>query len=142
VGRYFPLTIAAVADPFQSDLQMLSSAGGWFDAIEQIALAALDKDFSLNDFDAALLGLAVPKTEGTTLRLHTTLTDGETIGSTITKIATNLTRFAPAHYSLWWTDGSPHVQPCMLAHRALPQAALFTAMITGSWAKSGWLNEV
>jgi type VI secretion system protein ImpM len=142
VGRYFPLTIAAVADPFRSELQMLSGAGGWFDAIERIALSALDEDLSLDDFDAALLELAVPKAEETALRLHTTLPDGENIGSALTKITTNLTRFAPAHHSLWWTDGSPHVQPCMLAHRALPQALLFTAMMTGSWAESGWLNKV
>jgi type VI secretion system protein ImpM len=137
VGRHFPLTIAAVADPFRSDLPMLSAAGGWFDALEHLALLALNEDFPLDELDTALMDLPMPLGEETTLRIHTMLHKGDTIASALPAMASALTRLAPEHHSLWWTEGSLQVQPCMLAHRGLPHAAAFSAMITGAWEDAG-----
>ena len=133
VGRHFPLTIAAVADPLRTDLEQLSGVGGWFDAIEEIALSALNKEFSLNEMDAALLALSLPQAEETALPIYSALPDGKNIAAALSGIATTLTRIAPAQHSLWWTDGSGLVEPCMLAYRALPPASAFAAMMTGLW---------
>jgi hypothetical protein len=32
-------------------------------------------------------------------------------------------------YALWWTDGSPRVEPCAMATVGLPDVAGFTGMI-------------
>ena len=133
VGRHFPLTIAAVADPYRTDLKTLSGVGGWFDAIEDIALSALNEEFSLDDLDAALHALSLPQAEETALPIYSDLADGENIALAHSKIATTLMRIAPAQHSLWWTDGSAQVKPCMLAYRELPPATTFAAMMTGLW---------
>jgi type VI secretion system protein ImpM len=52
-GRHFPLTIAAPVESFAWRFQM----DGWFSRCAALALATLDRDARLADFDAALLAL-------------------------------------------------------------------------------------
>ena len=52
VGRYFPFTIACEVDGTGMP------APAWYAALEDLALSALQAGFSLEDCDAALLGLA------------------------------------------------------------------------------------
>ncbi len=104
-GRYFPLTIAAVGGPWPQDGD---AAGGFLAAAEQAGLDALehnlDPDALSRRIDAALaVGLATPALCPET-------------GA-----------------AAWWTDGGPRVAPATIITSALPEGAVFAAMLDNAW---------
>ena len=54
VGRYYPLTLAAMLDDQAALPYLFVVAAAWFDALEQLALSALEDDVTLDDFDRKL----------------------------------------------------------------------------------------
>ena len=54
VGRYFPLTLAAMLDNREALPYLFIAAADWFDALEQLALSALEDGFQLDIFDREL----------------------------------------------------------------------------------------
>lgn len=60
VGRYFPFTIAHSVEAHSDFLTAIFKAQHWFDAIEQIALSALDIEFSLDNLEQGLAAHAFP----------------------------------------------------------------------------------
>ncbi len=42
------------------------------------------------------------------------------------------------NYSLWWTLGSEHVEPCFIVTDGLPQVSQFVAMLDGQWHQRNW----
>lgn len=104
-GRYFPLTIAAVAPGRWSALGAVG--GGFLDMAERAGLAALEEDLP----PEAL---------------------AERVGDALA--AAGRATGAPADdgQAAWWTDGGPLVPPHDVCGPALPGVAQFTAMIAGS----------
>jgi type VI secretion system protein ImpM len=35
-------------------------------------------------------------------------------------------------YSLWWTEGSPRVEPCLLMYSGLPEKQVFARLLDGN----------
>jgi type VI secretion system protein ImpM len=130
VGRHFPLTLAgAVAPP----LACLVHHAAWFDQLESLALSSLREDFSFDAFDFDLCALELPATPdlpapaGTVIAFDGFQPDLHALAS------------ATLHgHSLWWTDGSPQVAPCLLVCAGLPAPAAFTALLDGDWRAHGW----
>lgn len=60
VGRYFPLTVAAALPALPSSGAEASDIWRWLAAIEAAAIAALEFDLSIEQFDAELAALPVP----------------------------------------------------------------------------------
>ncbi|HET8707468.1 MAG TPA: type VI secretion system-associated protein TagF, partial [Pseudomonadales bacterium] len=60
VGRYFPFTIAHSVEAHSDFLVAIFRAQHWFDEIEQIALSALDVEFSLDNLEQALAAHTFP----------------------------------------------------------------------------------
>jgi type VI secretion system protein ImpM len=54
VGRYFPLTLAAMLDEPRIPSQLFVTAADWFDTLEQLALSALEDDINFDGFDRKL----------------------------------------------------------------------------------------
>lgn len=54
VGRYFPITIALSVEAHSDFLVTIFKANHWFDSIEQIALASLDVEFSMENLEQGL----------------------------------------------------------------------------------------
>ena len=54
VGRHFPLMLGAAVEPPACVLAMLNQGQPWYDALEVLALSALQDDFRFDHFDAAL----------------------------------------------------------------------------------------
>lgn len=42
------------------------------------------------------------------------------------------------HYSIWWTEGSQWVAPCVVITEGLPQVSQFVSMINGQWVERDW----
>ena len=155
VGRHFPLMIGAALGLDAGVFDVLDRGKRWHDAIEVLALSALDGNFQLSRFDAPLpLQFDPPQQQaGVPLAARTTAdidksgwgnlaqgqwcfpVDGiEHLTSAMFGDAGGL----PAGSSLWWTDGSPAVAPSLLVCAGLPPPSLFGAMLDGRWREHGW----
>jgi type VI secretion system protein ImpM len=120
VGRYFPLMIGAVGAP--PLLDWFHKHAAWYDAIEDLARASLDPGFRLAQFDQmpepVLTDAAQAAPAGGVWRFA--LDEG--LGERVAAVALQ-------GHSLWWTDGSPGVEPSMLMCAGMPRAERFTAML-------------
>jgi type VI secretion system protein ImpM len=141
VGRYFPLMLGGEF-PAELDLaRFVPAAMSWYEALEELALAALSDGFDLGRFEQPL-SLAAPENSGSSPR------PGETLappGHYIALAAGDVTGFCRDHAellggqrTLWWTLGSERVSPCLLICPGLPPPASFPALLDGAWSARGW----
>lgn len=148
VGRYYPLVIAA---PVAADgllLALPTTADGWFQQAEQIALAGLDLDhLDLDAFshNVAALGLppgldAATHEVATGKAWHCALPDASESLQAMPALAAQLLRRAFPQPSLWWTEGSDRIARCLLICDGLPPVDGFAALLSGNWPQWGW-NE-
>jgi type VI secretion system protein ImpM len=135
VGRHFPLMMGAAIGPRACVLDVLDHGKPWHDALEALALSALEQDFRLDRFDAPLpVRFAARPSAGAEPG------PGETPqGQWRFPVAGSaVPRSLPAGHSLWWTDGSPDVAPSVLVCAGLPQPSSFAALLDGCWRRHGW----
>jgi len=148
VGRYFPLTLAAILDEPEALPNLFVTAASWFDTLEHLALATLEDDVELDEFDRKLqeqlLLLPLPATSKPNVRsrpeggesdiaFQIELEKLELLPDALIELsACLLARYFPA-YSLWSTYGSEHMKPSLLVYRGLPPAASFSDFLTGQW---------
>ena len=148
VGRHFPLTIAAggVGAAPLLDWMALAQVHAWYDSLETLALSSLLDDFSLDTFDATLrLNAAPPGADAcgdappVGPRGHVmALPDLDALGGAIPQLSRMIAAATLEGHSLWWTQGSQQVAPCVLVHPGLPAARSFTALLDGQWRAHGW----
>ena len=100
-GRFFPLTIAIVAN--QPVTTLLRAGGGFLDAAEAAGLAAVQEDLSPDNLATRIAAAA--QAPGTPTQVP--------------------------DEAAWWTDGSPMVAARTVVVRTLPDVDAFTAMIAG-----------
>ena len=62
----------------------------------------------------------------------------ESLSGAIPQLSRVIAAAAMEGHSLWWTQGSQQVAPCVLVHRGLPAARSFTALLDGQWQLHGW----
>jgi len=141
MGRYYPLTLHAVADegapisPPDIDAQ-----DEWFGLAEGFLLSTLAKDVVFDDIVAALEGLVVPGTR------HRAAADTRIVplGDDMAGMATAGTDFATAlaalradrpeiyaSASFWWTAGGGDFPALALGCRGLPSPYSYSTLLTG-----------
>lgn len=136
VGRHFPLTLAAVAG---APLEQMTQHGAWYAQLEELALSTLDDGFALDAFDAALLTLTLPRRmdgpeqRPAVLALDPDLAVDEQLAAPPARLLAGIAAAALDGHSLWWTDGSDKVAPCLVVCRGMPEAAAFSGMLDGEW---------
>jgi type VI secretion system protein ImpM len=112
VGRHFPLTIARPIEGLAAAL----AARGWYRALDGVARQVLDIDFTIDDFERALAGLAVDTPGGPDDAVHalaSRLLEAATPGETRT---------------VWWCDDAD--DPAQFACFAqLPPPAALAVML-------------
>jgi type VI secretion system protein ImpM len=110
-GRYFPLTLAAVARDIEPSV-MIERGGGFLAAVEAAGLAAIECGHSPEALAAlvARAGERLPEEAGVDPAL------------------------CPAAGSLWWTAGAPRVAATAFVSSALPDGNEFAAMLTAATA--------
>ena len=135
VGRHYPLMLAAPAAAGVPLTHWVSQARGWYDALDDLARSSLAPDFALDAFDRALA--SQPIRTGATVSIappagwRLAMPDRDRVPDALPAALT-------AGHTLWWTEGSPSVEPSMLVCRGLPAPSSFAAMLTGGWQAHGW----
>ncbi len=98
-GRLFPLTFAVTGERWAD----VARYGDWVAGAEQAGLRALEDTLGPDAIAAALVRAAVPGVDA-------------------------LPPSGPGS-ALWWTEGSPRVQPGRLVTRGLPESDVFAGML-------------
>lgn len=133
VGRHFPLTLAAAG---AAPLEQLTRYGEWYGQLEQLALSTLADGFELDGFDAALRGLELPLVAGRAngpIMLDPGMSLDDQLAVPSAQLLSAIASAALEGHSLWWTDGSDKVAPCVVVCRGLPEAESFAALLDGQW---------
>lgn len=154
VGRYYPMTIS-LKDPSASNpLVALQSNNNWFEQVELLALSCLNDDFNLDNFYQGICQLT-PNTTGKPSDKPKPFTNQmndlafpavlrqplSSIGAMPEILPSILDRLLKDHclaYSVWWTQGSDHVEPSLLICTGLPSFGGISAMFDGNWQQWGW----
>jgi type VI secretion system protein ImpM len=142
VGRYYPLTLFAYADPANAIAPPdIDAHEEWLAATEHLLLSTLDKDVTFEAIAAALDQLAPPAQQPTgsppegmaSLKAGTLASpSGERSFSDLfasLRAANHSSVYAAA--SFWWTVGGGEYQPFAFCCRGMPDPFLFTNMLTG-----------
>ena len=141
VGRHFPLTLAAEG---AAPLDQMVHHGAWYSRLEELALSSLREGFSLESFDAALRALAplqgsAPPVNGqSVLALDPDRPLDDQLAAPSARLLIAIAAAALDGQSLWWTDGSAKVAPCLLVCRGLPAPEAFAALLDGDWRSHRW----
>jgi type VI secretion system protein ImpM len=142
VGRYYPLTVFAYAEPDHPIAPPdLNPQEDWFLAAEAFLLSTLEREVAFESITEALERLAVPAAAATTLPDQDTpiIQDG-IIGAALGKRsfsdlfallrAANSTEIYAAA-SFWWTVGGGDCPPFGFCCQRMPDPLMFTTMLTG-----------
>jgi type VI secretion system protein ImpM len=138
VGRYFPLTVAAIAPEAARFLPPSRDEGAVrFGALEDLMLTALDPDCDFDGFLGQLRAIARPKAvPASTAPRGEAFVGGGPAAATLAGRLADAQRRAEAAaveaMSVWWTVGGEGIAPVAVNTRGLPTAGLFTAMLTGA----------
>jgi type VI secretion system protein ImpM len=147
VGRYFPLTLAVSIDASQVlPTDLFLNGTGWFERLEQLALSALKDDFEFTEFDRILqqheLDMAsiarasdcdnnrITEKYGN-FAMHIDMEKMQHIPEAFGRVgACLLARFLPV-YSLWSTNGSEDMRPCLQVYENLPPPDVYSEFLIG-----------
>jgi len=147
VDRAFPLVLALELEATPPLATCIGAYAAWYAALEDLALSSLERDFSLDAFDAALRGLGGPVApaahampdDAYAAPRWPALPSGAAWFSGLDGTALpSLAHAALAGRSAWWTDGAPAVAPCLAVCDGLPGPAAFAALLDGAWEARGW----
>ncbi len=150
VGRYYPMTIAALASEPRNPFALAAGAEGWFAAAEEAALACLDQGFTIDGLEGRLEQLgAVPENTalpGLDLQPLPPSSPGdfgwsfgaEGLAPSFVElypgVLDQMVRARYARYSLWWSSGSEQVAPTLRVYEGLPYEGDFAAFLCGTGA--------
>jgi type VI secretion system protein ImpM len=142
VNRYFPLTIAAELPALPVRLGELNALTGWLEALERVALGALDLEHSPELLDAALRDHPLPECRGASpahavaqrLLGHGALTAfglpaTEVFGTLLIEAATEHVLDASGPKSLWWSRGREGERPLLACCDGLPAPGDFAMLL-------------
>jgi len=151
VGRYFPLTIAHIGP--QQPWSAYLHGNDWYNTLQDAALCALDENTSYSQLIGHFEALRAPefpqmpdyKTQSATHTFAHNQVVIKPTDKTSTELALSLLTNAYTrllgNYSLWWTEGSEYVEPCLVLSANLPDPGQFSAMLDGNWQQWGWAEE-
>ncbi len=141
IGRYYPLTLLAVAEPAYSLPQPdLGTQDDWFSTAEELLLSTLDRTKSFDEVAAALDALPSPEMEPTVNSSNEVVRLGDAIVGAITAgksfrealaILRENNHSTSAAATFWWTEGGSDFPPMALASRGLPDPYCYSTMLTG-----------
>jgi len=140
VGRYFPLTLFACADDDAAiPPPEINSQDDWFDAAERFLLSTLDHDASFEEITARIDKWSLPEQEfpgdrgvgGQAVR-----TEGRDFGEVFRSIRQQAHHKVFSGSTFWWTIGGDGFPPVAFCGKHMPDPYIFSAMLTGVFAKS------
>jgi len=142
VGRYYPLTLHAVAD---TDAPIVSpdidAQDEWFGIAENFLLSTLDQGVVFEDVSSALDRLTVPRTQspgagdGKIVALGKGMAGMISAGDGFGTALSSLRAASPDVYaaaSFWWTTGGGDFPPLALSCRGLPDPYRYSTLLNGN----------
>ena len=146
VGRYYPLSLLAVADPSSFiPPPDLNAQGRWFAAAEAFLLSTLDHTKTFDEISTALAAMPTPLIEASVRGSSEVLTIGETMVGIVTAGKTfedsllllrQSNHETSAAASFWWTEGGGSFPPMALCSRGMPDPFRYSIMLTGVLAEA------
>ena len=157
VGRFFPLTLVAELPDDVNIVSAMNASTSFFDEAERLLIETLaDEEIDFDRFDervvelgGALESMTVPPpvvldataaaivNEGAHA-LQIPIGDAARLGSVFEQLFAQRLSSLYAPIVLWWTEGSPIVEPSCLIVKGLPDPATFGALLDGSWSDHRW----
>ncbi|KAF0862144.1 type VI secretion system-associated protein TagF [Pseudomonas sp. LD120] len=130
VGRYFPLTVAALLEPDADLASLVSGPEQWFEQVEALLLATLDEGACFEALEAGLQALgapiAAPRLEDSRFaglqRFY--VSDPQARGAVLAAQGCEGS-------SAWWGRGSAAISPMLLRCQGLPAASDFAQFLLG-----------
>lgn len=147
VGRYFPFSIALKLEGDNNPFEFLSLRSGWFSEIEELALSALHGKITLDELSVLLeeCTLTIDSSYKRAARVHgAKILYGEveleeqSPSSTYPQFLDYCLSESLNSYSVWATDGSERVFPCVFITHNLPSPEKIPAMLDGKWKQRGY----
>ncbi len=131
VGRYFPLTVAALL-PANTDLgALVSGPEDWYEQAEALLLSTLGEDAEVEAFESAVARLGGPACsvgpswrQGRDGHLHAAAATPQGRSAALFELACE-------GASLWWGKGSERLPAGLLRYRGLPAPQSFTGFLVG-----------
>jgi type VI secretion system protein ImpM len=146
IGRYYPLTLLAVADASCSiPPPDLNPQDPWFSTAEDFLLSTLDQSNSFERISAALDAIPMPLVAAADEQPAAVLSVGDgmvgiiTAGKTFQDCLTMLRQSnhdTSAAASFWWTEGGGDFPPMALCARGMPDPFRYSVLLTGKMAAS------
>jgi type VI secretion system protein ImpM len=153
VGRYFPLTLVVPLPREMSILGAASTATTFFERAERLLVQTLEAEHvDFEEFDARVMELATAleslrRPQAVVLDAaaadlldkngvpcwHMPVGSADRIGAVFDQLLSHRLSTVYRPFTMWWTDGSPDVQPTSLLARGLPSPSIFSALLDGSW---------
>lgn len=147
VGRYFPFSIIMQVGQQHHPAEFLALQSAWFAGIEELALRALEGELSLDELveeleqSGALLDSAYQQannaTDANDLQVDMEFEEQSVLTAYPALLDALLARQFSS-YSVWSTDGSERVAPCVFSVQGLPSVGKLPAMLDGQWQYWGW----
>jgi type VI secretion system protein ImpM len=138
VGRHFPLMVAAPALPGTPLLDWVRKAAAWYDDLEDLARGSLESDFVLEQFDQQLFASEAAMPAPLPLSNRPAYAAWRLPMQERDQVPQGIAELLLQGHSLWWSDGSPSVEPSMLVCQGMPAPDAFAAMLDGRWQARGW----
>jgi len=140
VGRYFPLTVAANIKHYPAVSSFIMQNSPWYDAVENLALQALQENISFEDFnsqvDALLryINIDQPQSEyPSNTGFRVPLTNSASLDVALSLLSNQSPSELDPSRSYWWSVGSEQVAGNLISCRGLPDDNIYTAMLDGRW---------
>jgi len=147
VGRYYPFSLVMPLPKELNPLEFISVNSRWYQEIEELALQALDGQLDVeallaeNNHQKILTPMAYQKSAGqiniNTMQIACQFEE-ELPMNLYPHLLDSLLANSLNSYSVWSTQGSENISPCVFTTQGMPQAAQIPAMMDGQWAHWGW----
>jgi type VI secretion system protein ImpM len=152
-GRYFPFTLVTFLPARVNIFELAAHSQSWYEAAEAVALSVLEDtppDMESLDQQVVALGLLTdgPSEEADTVisesrramskPWHFPLQSVTGLVDIFPEMVRQLTELRFGSYSLWWSEGSEHIEPASLMCEGLPPPSGYAAMLAGGWDEYGW----
>lgn len=147
VGRYFPFTVLTKLPANINPLEFLPLNGSWFDQVENILIDALETETTVDEIMQSIESLQInannpyQKNQGISSgasQVIKMISNMEPPHNLYSYLLDSSLRKAYASYSVWSTQGSERVEPCIFSVQGLPSIDGIPAMLDGEWQHWQW----
>lgn len=147
VGRYYPFAVVVKLPEYVGLLDFIAMQTPWFDAVEELALQALDEQMQLDELVEQIAAVELNLNTGYARRggmpesnsFHIEMEfEEQSPGSVYGYLLDVLLAKTYLSYSVWSTRGSERIAPCLFSVQGLPPVSKLPAMLDGQWQQWGW----